>query len=107
MVWTSPIWLLGLLPWAAATLLLHVARRPRRNIPFLSLWKVEMPREAHRRRFALPPIAILLGLLAALLAILAAAGPGLRGRGSGLAIVIDTGATMSARAETRERYAEL
>src|SRR4051794_10552368 len=93
MVWIFPIWLFGLLPWAAATLLLLVARRPRQNIPFLHLWKTDMPREAHRRHFSLPPIAILLGLLAALLAILAAAGPGLRGHGSGLTLVIDTGAT--------------
>jgi hypothetical protein len=107
MLLTTPIWLLGLLPWAAATLLLLLARRPRRDIPFLQLWQIEMPKAAMRRRFELPPIAVILGLLAALLAILAAAGPALRSRGSGVTMVVDAGATMSARGATRERFVEL
>src|SRR5688500_9025457 len=111
MLFTTPIWLLGLLPWAVAAALLFLGRRPRWDVPFLALWRVEMPKDAARRRFAVPPVGVILGLLAALLAVLAAAGPGLRGAagGSGTVIIVDTGSSMSAVGNSGkvERFREL
>src|SRR3954447_19393391 len=79
MLFTSPIWLLGLLPWSVAAVLLFLGRRPKWNVPFLQLWQLQMPKEAARRKFAIPPAGVVLGLVAALLAIVASAGPGIRG----------------------------
>src|SRR3954464_10412511 len=98
MLFTSPIWLFGLLPWSAAAILLFLGRRPKWNVPFLELWRIEMPKDAARRRLAIPPAGVVLGLIATLLAILAAAGPGMRGAAGSAetVVIVDTGISMSA-----------
>jgi hypothetical protein len=107
MTFTASIWLLGLLPWAAAVVMLLTSRRRPWGVPFLHLWRLNAPREAVRRRFAAPPIAVVLGLLAALAAVLAAAGPGVRAAGSGgLVVVVDAGTSMSARGSVDLRFRE-
>jgi hypothetical protein len=99
MIFSSPIWLLGLLPWAVGVAVLLLGRRPRRDVPFLRLWRADvMPRPAPRRRVSPPPLAVVLALLAALAAVLAAGGPGARPAGAGkVVLIVDTGSTMSAR----------
>jgi hypothetical protein len=76
MVFTSPLWLVGLLPWMAVTIWLFTGRRDRAHVPFLHLWKgpdATPPRA--RATIEVPPWAILCAILAMLLAILGAARP--------------------------------
>lgn len=98
MTFAAPLWLAGLLPWAALTIYLLWGRRKRVGVPFLALWlgPVEGPRA--KRKLAVPPAALVLALLALLLAVLTAAGPAVRGAGAGerLTVILDRGAGMSA-----------
>lgn len=98
MIFTSAVWLVALLPFAAVVAYLLWGRRREAGVPFLELWAgpVKVPRP--RRRFAWPPIALALAMLAVLLAILGAARPGVwdASRGTPVTIVVDRGATMSA-----------
>lgn len=95
---SSPLWLLALLPWAAAVLLLLIGRLKRVPVPFLHLWQGPEAIPRRRKGIQLPPIWILLAILATLLAILAASQPVIRTplTGPPLTILIDRGITMSA-----------
>src|SRR5438309_1422584 len=97
MVFLSPIWLLGLLPWAAVVIYVLRGRFPRAAVPFLALWAGLITVAKSRRHLHRPPLFLALLLMTMLLALLAAAGPKLRGRGSTalVTIILDRGVTMS------------
>ncbi len=107
MLFTAPIWLLALLPWGIAAVVLLMSRRPKTDVPFLELWQLNAPQESIRRSFSTPPVGVILALIAALTAIVAAAGPAwTRGGAHVVTVVVDTGASMSMRsADGRRRYA--
>jgi hypothetical protein len=97
MLFLSPIWLFGLLPWAAWAAWLVWGRRPKSVVPFLDLWRGPIVGERKRRSMGMPPVALLAMIAAVLLAILAAAGP-VAGRGHGardVVVIVDRGITMS------------
>jgi hypothetical protein len=75
MSFASPLWLLGLLPWAALVLWLLSGRRERTHVPFLDLWRG--PTKGPRVRAALhaPPVALLCLMAAMMFAIVGAARP--------------------------------
>jgi hypothetical protein len=103
MVFTSPIWLVALLPWAGLFAWMLRGRSPRVDVPFLALWRGPAGDARRRRTTRLPPAPVLAALLATLLAIFAAAGPGVRiGKFGAVAILIDRGADMSASAAADE-----
>jgi len=107
---SSPIWLIGLAPWAAVVVWVLWGRRRRVDVPFVRLWRgpVEGPRP--KRSVQAPPRAIALALLAALLAVLGASGPmlpGVRSReGPALTLILDRGLSMSAHGTRDLRYRE-
>jgi hypothetical protein len=97
MGFASPVWLLGLLPWAVVTLYLLPGRGTPAVVPFLGLWRgsVAISKRTARRW---PGVGVFFALIALLLVILAAAEPAWRGRGMGdgeISIVLDRGATMA------------
>jgi hypothetical protein len=97
MVFETPIWLWGLLPWTAVVVYLFTGHGRVTNVPFLRFWKSSAT-VAPRRAFRLPPIFIWLVLIALLLTILAGAGPALHIAAkslSGVTIVLDCGSTMA------------
>lgn len=110
MLLSSPIWLIGLAPWTAVVVWMLWGRRRRADVPFVQLWRgpVEGPRP--KRRLQVPPLAIALALLAALLAVLGATRPMLRGvrsrEGPALTVMLDRGMSMSARGRRDLRYRE-
>jgi hypothetical protein len=115
MSFASPLWLLGLLPWAAVALWMLRGYRRRVRVPFLELWKLPtpLPTRPPKSRWELPPAGAALLLAAMLLAVLGSAGPRLHGflagRAAGRAtitVVVDTGLTMSARGKGGPRYVE-
>lgn len=98
MIFLSPFWLATLAPFAAVVAYLLWGRRREAGVPFLDLWAgpAKVPRP--RRRFAWPPVALVLAILAVLLAVLGAARPAVHDdtRGAPVTIIVDRGATMSA-----------
>ena len=94
MAWTSPAWLIGLLPWAAGVAYLWVRAGRPVAVPHLWLWREAAgatTRRPTKRR--LPPAGVMLGLLAAAVGVVAAAGPAWRAGDSGTAVVVlDRGA---------------
>src|SRR5688572_18252296 len=96
----SPIWLLGLIPWAVVTVWLLRGRRKKVDVPFLELWRGEMRGPRAKRSWERPPLALAAALLALLLTLLAASRPRVRvpGKGPTIAVVVDRGVTMSATA---------
>jgi hypothetical protein len=105
----APIWLAGLLPWAALVAWLLWGRRRRVDVPFIDLWKGPVPARRAKRAMRLPPIGLAATLAAMLLAVFAAARPGFRNTAVGrtVTIIVDRGITMSARGKTSECYREL
>ncbi|HZN67413.1 MAG TPA: BatA domain-containing protein, partial [Tepidisphaeraceae bacterium] len=101
MTFLSPLWLIGMFPWAAVTLYLLWGRRRQEGVPFLDLWMGPVKGPRPRRRVATPPLALALAILAMLLAVLGAAGPALTaGRGGfTVTLIVDRGSTMSAWGE--------
>ena len=101
MAFDSPIWLALLLPWAALTLWLLLWRRARMHVPFLALWRGEVPEPppAAQRQFNLPPLYLLAALATMLLAILASARPVLTRAGATddtpMTLILDRGVTMT------------
>ena len=99
MFFSSPIWLVALAPWVAAAVWMLWGRRRRVDVPFVRLWRgpIEGPRA--KRNLQAPPLAIALALCAALLAVLGASLPVLRGLGSrqgpALTVILDRGLSMS------------
>lgn len=110
MLLSSPIWLVALAPWSAVTIWLLWGRRRRVDVPFVRLWRgpIEGPRA--KRYLQAPPLAIATALCAALLAVLGATAPVLRGLGSrhgpALTVILDRGLSMSARGARDLRYRE-
>src|SRR5438552_1794249 len=101
MFFSSPLWLVALLPWGAVAVWLLWGRRKRTDVPFLKLWRGPEKGERVRRSIQAPPLAVALVLWAALFALLASARPaarttGLRG-GTTVTVILDRGITMSAR----------
>lgn len=109
MLWSSPIWLIGLVPWAAVAVWLLWGRRRRIGVPFLALWQGPVKGPRARRSMQPPPIAVALCLLATLLALLAAARPALSNARLSqvpLTIIIDRGLLMSGRGRAEARFRE-
>jgi hypothetical protein len=107
MSFASPLWLLGLVPWAGVTIRLLLARRRRVAVPFVALWRGSTERPRAKPRLTLPPLATLLSIVALLFAVLASARPLLRSRtGPAVTIIVDRGITMSARGAHTERFKE-
>jgi hypothetical protein len=97
MLFQSPIWLWGLLPWAVLAVYLMIGRGQPAMVPFLRFWKGSVI-TARTRAWRMPPIFLLLLLMTMLLAIVAAAGPGYRSAGTSngeITIVLDCGVTMA------------
>src|SRR5438128_2615151 len=101
MTFAAPMFLLGLVPWAAVAVWLLLGQRQTSAVPFLDLWQAtpDAPPRA-RRHVHLPPLAILAALAAMLLAICAAARPVWRSTRAGrmVTVVLDRGVTMSSDA---------
>jgi len=108
MTFAAPLWLLALVPWAGVALYLLRGRRRSEHVPFLGLWLGPVTGPPARHKAAAPPLAVALALLATVLALLGAAGPVVRDQlhGAPITIVLDRGATMSARGVGRPRYVE-
>jgi hypothetical protein len=108
MAFTSPFILLALIPWAALALWLLRGHPPRQSVPFLPLWQGPLAQKPSDRSLRPPPPWVTAALLAALLSILAAAGPVVQSRAPSLhlTVLLDRGATMSALGEHRPRYME-
>ncbi|MCC7350712.1 MAG: hypothetical protein IT446_09100 [Phycisphaerales bacterium] len=95
---STPIWLLGLLPWGGLTLWLLLGMRRGVWVPFLDLWKTAEPATRNRRRVQIPPVALIFLILATLAAIFAAAGPGIKTASISnqrIVVIVDRGITMS------------
>src|SRR5437764_925273 len=111
MDFVTPIWLVGLLPWAAVSLYLLWGRRRAQAVPFLELWRVPVEGKRIRRRVGVPPLALALALLGMLLAVVAAAGPNVRSPGTAagtpIVVIVDRGLTMSARGREGLRFREV
>src|SRR5688572_11965033 len=73
----TPAWLLLLIPWLAALLYLMLGKPPREAVPFLWLWRGPAAKRTTKPSVSKLPLWIALVMLAALIAILAAAGPGI------------------------------
>src|SRR5689334_22660139 len=109
MLFTAPIWLTLLMPLAIFVAWLLQGQRKHIDVPFLDLWKAPFPKPSKHRALRPPAIPLATGILAILLAILAAAGPTLRNQSSThtLTIIVDHGLIMSARGRSSERFKEL
>jgi hypothetical protein len=98
MFFTSPIWLLGLLPWSGVVVYLFTGQPDKQAVPFLRLWAGTVVAPKRRRALHRPPGFIVLLILSMLLALLAAAGPVIHstlGSGEITTIILDRGITMS------------
>src|SRR5881394_2412724 len=101
----SPAWLLALLPWAAFATWMLAGRRRRQRVPFLALW--DAPEEVRRPKkgFEPPPVSLLFALLTTLLATFALSRPRTsfgHAEPRRLTILLDRGATMSAKSQAGE-----
>ncbi len=113
MQFASPFWLLGFVPFVPIALSLLWGRRPRRDVPFLELWRVAPVERNDAWRWTPPNVAIVFALTALLLALIASARPSV-GRGFGVSnrpggaitIILDRGVTMSARGKNDFRFRE-
>ena len=109
MMVTTPLWLLGLAPWAALCVYLFTARARKLPVPFLALWREPTPPPRNPKRRRPPPLFILAVLAATLLAVVSSAGPVLR-RGAvnrPVVFVVDRGFSMSARDGGDARFTRL
>lgn len=110
MTFLAPTWLLALLPWAAFAGWMLVGRRRRQRVPFLALWDAPEELRRPKKGFEPPPVSLLFALLATLLATLALSRPRTsfgHAEARHVTIVLDRGATMSARSPAGEpRFTE-
>lgn len=99
MIFTTPLWLLGLIPWLALTAWLLRGRHEDARVPFLKLWPARQPRPASSRALRVPPVWLIFLLLSILFAILGAARPQLTvGRSAPpLSFIVDRDLALSAR----------
>jgi Aerotolerance regulator N-terminal len=95
MTFATPMLLLALLPWTAVVLYLLRGKRTPTTVPFLALWGRSASMAKPSRSLHRPPVFLVLMMLAMLLAIVAAAGPGRWGTGGHVTIILDRGITMS------------
>ncbi|MGA2230919.1 MAG: hypothetical protein ABSH22_08465 [Tepidisphaeraceae bacterium] len=103
---SHPIALLALLAWGALVIYLLTGRRRVVMVPFLPLWPASSGLSDQRESWQWPPLAVAAALGAALLAIVAAAGPTRYGTGTSrpVVVILDRGATMSARQGDGRRF---
>jgi hypothetical protein len=109
MFWlSSPIWLVGLIPWSGLVLWLLWGKRKRVDIPFIDLWKGPVLAHSKTRALRLPPIGVSAAILGVLLALLATSQPRFKraGQSQPITIIVDRGITMSARGKSVERFRE-
>lgn len=107
MWFASPLWLIALVPWAGVTLWLLWGRFARTEVPYLELWRGAIEERPKRPGLRRPPLPLLFGIVAMLLAILAAAGPtiwGAANSGTPLQVVLDRGRTMSGSSQGALRF---
>ena len=74
-MFSTPIWLLGLIPWAALAVWLLLRRHDVTVVPFLPLWLDTISRLGRRLSVGRPPTALICILLAIFMSVLGAAGP--------------------------------
>lgn len=99
MLFYSPLWLVGLVPWAAVVLWLLWGRRRKTPVAFLDLWRGPALQKPAKRALQPPPFWMAMALLALLLALLGSARPVVRLRrvaAAPITIIVDRGITMSA-----------
>ncbi|MDB5289061.1 MAG: uncharacterized protein JWL69_302, partial [Phycisphaerales bacterium] len=100
MLFSAPIWLLGLVPWGAVSLWLLWGRRRKTPVPFLELWRGPALQRPAKSAFQPPAVSLALAMLAMFIAILAASGPSVAMLGSSarepVTIIVDRGMSMSA-----------
>ncbi|HEY0009259.1 MAG TPA: hypothetical protein VGB55_11085 [Tepidisphaeraceae bacterium] len=90
MIWTSPLWLLLLFPWAGVAIWALRGRASAAAVTHLPLWDHASPLPTATRARRLPPFFVILLLLAALACLLAAAGPAIRSsRGMAVTLIVD------------------
>jgi len=110
MTFAAPIWLWGLIPWAGVVVWMFTGQRPRADVPFLELWRGPVHGPRAKRTFDLPPLAIVLALLAILFGIIAAAAPAIRlgiQQLPPITIILDRGISMAAHGQAGARWREL
>jgi hypothetical protein len=103
---SHPLLLWALFPWAALAAYMFTGRPREVLVPFLDLWPKKLATSPFSVSLQRPPGAIIAGLLAVLLAIVAAAGPAVgHGRSVGpIVMIVDRGLTMSARRDNEPAY---
>ncbi len=97
MVFASPIWLWGLLPWAAVVLYLLPGRGIATQVPFVKLWRGTAV-DARRPNRRWPGISLVMLLLAMLAALIASAQPQATADSPAageINIILDRGASMA------------
>lgn len=103
MSFAAPIWLLALAPWGALVAWLLIGRRPSTDVPFIELWRDGGALPRAKREITIPPVGVILLLLAAMCAILTAARPTRNTvAASDLIAVIDESPRMMAASRTAE-----
>ena len=96
MIFAAPIWLLGFLPWAMLAIWLFRGQTNLNPVPFLKLWEKSRTNPNSSRAKMIPPVALVLFLLAMLLGILSAARPVIGTPKVGrLIVIVDRGLQMS------------
>lgn len=109
MYWSSPSWLVGLVPWGGLVLWV-LLRSPRPvTIPSIVFWRVQGGSQQARRQLHIPPIAVTAILSSIALLIIAAADPHLSTRSSPqpVTLIVDRGITLSASQDGMVRYQQL
>jgi hypothetical protein len=105
MILAAPIWLLGLIPWLALAVWMLLGKPSSAGVPFLPLWRATSAHQHVARAWKRPPWAVMWLLMAMLLAVLAAIKPTLPGKPiAEVTVILDRGATMSARVGGRPRF---
>ena len=97
MVFESPAWLLGLVPWVLVALYLLPGNKQPQQVPFLGLWQSFSTSASGTSRRP-PPLSTLVMLMSLLLALLAAGKPTLKSKRSAnqhITIILDRGASMA------------
>jgi len=107
MTFAAPWALLLLIPWLATALYVLLATREVAYVPFVRLWPKSEATQQARRSVHRPPLWVVGVLLAMLLAILAAAGLGVRTRRRSITVIVDCGVSMSAKGRVDSALAPL